>query len=68
MSENFYTLLQRDPVRALEVAHGRVEAHRINDHGTDDREAFFDCATCGVLEKQETRAARAVARMAGEGA
>lgn len=56
---NFYDLLERDPQHALRDVTARREVHRLVDHGSVDLEEFFDCALCGVLNRQLGRALEA---------
>jgi len=39
-------------VRSKEEALARLFEHRKEAHGTEDLDEFFDCAACGVLERQ----------------
>lgn len=39
-------------VRMKEEALARLIEHRKEAHGTEDLDEFFDCAACGVLERQ----------------
>lgn len=39
-------------VRMKEEALAKLIAHRKEAHDTEDLDEFFDCAACGVLERQ----------------
>ncbi len=39
-------------VRMKEEVLARLIQHRKERHGTEDLDEFFDCAACGVLERQ----------------
>jgi len=58
--QNFYALLVTDPDAALRDATARRELHRALVHETRDPKAWFDCASCGVLDRQVERAHAAV--------
>lgn len=60
--DNFYSLLKTDPDAALRDVTARRELHRATVHETSDPEAFFDCASCGVLDRQLRRAEEANAK------
>lgn len=58
----FYELLIADPEAALREVTARLELHRATHHNTTDPDEFFDCASCGVLDRQLKRARSATGR------
>ena len=57
--ENFYSLLRTDPDAALRDVTARRELHRATVHKTTNPEDWFDCSSCGVLDRQLLRAEEA---------